>query len=675
MDERLAGGGKSDAKTVNADNGWKNKRLCMRKLILTILVCQHLLAVGFGQSGKYSVSSPDKQVVAGFYLGEDGSPRFTINHKGHEVLAPSALGLVRSDGDFASGLSILSVEEGNTVTDEYHLMNAKRSDIVYAGSKLVAHLAGKNMEPMDIIFQVSNDGVAFRYYFPSTSPEKKTITGERTTYTLNADTRGWLQPMQQSKSGWEHTNPAYEEHYLQDIPAGTPSPTGAGWVYPALFKTADTWLLITEAGLAGDYCATRLHCDSGSRDYHTSFPDAREVVLGGGLLPNAALPWYSPWRIVTVGSLATIAESTLGTDLARPAISFDADYVKPGKAAWSWIMSKDDSIVYSEQKRYIDLAASMHWQYCLIDADWDRKIGYEKIRELSAYAGEKKVGLLLWYNSAGDWNTVKYTPKNLLLTTESRQKEFARLQSMGIKGVKIDFFGGDGQSVIQYYTDILNDAARYNLLVNFHGATLPRGWARTYPHLMTTEAVRGFEMITFNQADADAEPNHCAMLPFTRNAFDPMDFTPMNLYRIPTRVQRKTTSAFELATAVLFLSGIQHYAESPDGMAQMPAFVVSFLQQLPDYWEDVKFIDGFPGKLAIIARYAGDRWYIAGINGENTEKKINLNLSWLKQKQGNLITDGQKPLTLVQQSVKVGSKGNTEITIKPNGGFVMIFQD
>jgi hypothetical protein len=395
------------------------------------------------------------------------------------------------------------------------------------------------------------------------------------------------------------------------------------------------------------------------------------VFTNEGLISNAMLPWSTPWRIITIGSLKTIAESTLGTDLANPAAKKDWSFVQPGQASWSWINSKDDFIVYDEQVRYIDFAAQMKWKYCLIDADWDRKIGYEKVKALVDYAKAKKVGLLLWYNSAGAWNTVKYTPKGLLLTHEGRQKEFARLQAMGIKGVKIDFFNGDGQSMIHYYTEILKDAADYKLLVNFHGATLPRGWARTYPHLMSTEAVKGFEMVTFMQDVADVEANHCAMLPFTRNAFDPMDFTPMNLYKVNSPVQRKTTSGFELALSVVFLSGIQHFAESPDGMKQVPGYVSNFLQTLPANWDDVKFIDGYPGKLVVIARRKGTTWYIAGINGEPVEKKILLNLAWLNDKKGTLITDGETGTSFGQQTITAAKA--VELNLKPNGGFVITF--
>jgi hypothetical protein len=378
-----------------------------------------------------------------------------------------------------------------------------------------------------------------------------------------------------------------------------------------------------------------------------------------------------------IGDLKTITESTLGTDLALPAKKIDASFIKPGKSSWSWILEKDDSTIFSVQKKYIDFAADMKWQYCLIDANWDKTIGYDSVKILSDYAKQKNVGILLWYNSAGSWNTVKMTPKDKLLTHEDRMKEFGRIKAMGIKGIKVDFFGGDGQSMINYYQDILDDAAANHLLANFHGATLPRGLHRTYPNMMTTEAIFGYEMITFGQQSANRAPDHSVMSAMVRNAFDPMDFTPMNLYKIP-KIKRITTSAFELATSVVFLSGIQHYAESPDGMRHVPEYVKNFLRKLPDSWDDVKFIDGYPGKLYVVARKAGNKWYVAGINGENIEKPLTLDLSFLKNKKATFIssgtsTNGDEP-SFDQKNIVVPANGKMEITLKKNDGFVAVFE-
>lgn len=618
-----------------------------------------------------TVSSPDKSITAIVQLKE-GSISYTIKKNGTTVIEPSSLGITMSDVDFSKELKLISVSKPVLVIDSYETLTAKKKNIQYKANKVIVSLKNTDGRQMDIIFSISNDGVAFRYYFPWLKNEVKTITAEHTTYIFNKDAKAWLQPMSVAKTGWEQCHPSYEEHYLQNIPVGTPTPLKAGWVYPALFQTNNDWVLITEAALDGTYCGTRLENDSASSVYHVAFPDPREVFTGKGYLPQNNQPWYSPWRIITIGSLKTIAESTLGTDLSPKAIAVDPSFIKPGKASWSWINSKDDFIVYDEQVKYIDYAADMHWQYCLIDADWDTKIGYDKIKELSAYAKSKNVGLLLWYNSAGAWNTVKYHPKDLLLTHESREKEFSRLEEMGIKGVKIDFFGGDGSSMIQYYIDILNDAAKHHLLVNFHGATLPRGWAKTYPHLMTTEAIYGMEMVTFDQRAADAQPNHCAMLPFTRNAFDPMDFTPMNLYKLTySKSIRRTTSSFELALSVLFLSGIQHYAENPGGMSHVPAYVKEFLRTLPNSWDDVKFIDGYPGKYAIIARKSGDKWYVAAINGENADKKLSLDLSALKKMKGTIISEGEGTELFQQKELQLSDPKKVSITLKANGGFVM----
>jgi alpha-glucosidase len=315
----------------------------------------------------------------------------------------------------------------------------------------------------------------------------------------------------------------------------------------------------------------------------------------------------------------------------------------------------------------------MGWAYCLIDCKWDAQIGYDRVKELADYAAGKNVGILLWYNSAGDWNTVKFTPRDKMLTHESRAAEFEKLKQMGIKGVKIDFFGGDGQSMIDYYTEILEDAAPYGLLVNFHGATLPRGLERTYPNLMTMEAIRGFEYVTFEQRNADEEPRHATMLPFTRNVFDPMDFTPVCLDRVNNRIKRKTTSAFELALSVLFTSGIQHYAEIPAGMAKMPDYVQDFMRHVPTVWDDIQFIDGYPGKFVVLARKGDSRWYVAGINGDADEKKLDLDLSSLPSiKRGQLIQDGVEGERFQQSTVELNADKKLELTIQPHGGFVFV---
>jgi len=312
----------------------------------------------------------------------------------------------------------------------------------------------------------------------------------------------------------------------------------------------------------------------------------------------------------------------------------------------------------------------MGWRYTLVDALWDTQIGYDRIQELVDYAKTKDVRIILWYHSAGTFNTMTPTPRDRMLTHESRVAEFTRLKQMGVAGLKVDFFGADGQSMIAYYHDIMTDAAPYGLLLNFHGATLPRGWSRTYPHLMTMEGVKGLEFVNFGQANADEIPAHSTILPFTRNVFDPMDFTPMVLDRLP-RMQRKTTAPAELAQAIVFTSGIQHYAETPAGMAKAPEYVREFLRAVPSIWEDIRFLDGYPGKYVALARRSGGDWWIAGINGEDTDRELTLDLREVAGgKTLVLISDGEDALGFRRQEVKVPGTGELKVVLKARGGFV-----
>ncbi|OFA01777.1 glycoside hydrolase family 97 protein [Duganella sp. HH101] len=614
------------------------------------------------------LTSPDRHVAVTLHSTAAGALSYSISRDGKPVLMASTLGLQLQGADLASALTLTATSKAHVVNDQYQMAVGKKSSISYRANEQTYTVRNPQQQAMDIVFRVSNDGVAFRYIVAEPALPHKKLVQELTTFSLPPAAKAWLQPIAVAQTGWGRTNPSYEEHYQMDIPVGMPSPSPAGWVFPALFKSGDNWVAISEAGMDGSFQASRLAPESLGGIYSIGNPMAAEVYPGGGLLAEVDGTLTSPWRLLALGPLKTVVNSTLGTDLAAPAIAFDKQLVRPGHASWSWALMKDDATVYDVQKKFIDYAADMHWDYTLIDADWDRKIGYDKIKELVGYAATKKVGILLWYNSSGPWNETEYSPKNQLLTHEQRVAEFKRLRDMGVKGVKIDFFNGDAQSMIAYYIAILRDAADAGLLVNFHGATLPRGWTRTWPNLMTMEAVRGMEFTTFEQADEDKMPTHAAMLPFARNLFDPMDFTPMVFGDIP-KIKRSSSNGFELATSVLYISGIQHFAEIPEGMATVPAYVKSFLQQLPRSWDDSRLLDGYPGQYAVIARCAGDTWYIAGINATSADKTLMLDLSFAGAKQGTIIGDGDAERSFTQRSIAKGKK--VAVTIKPHGGFVI----
>ncbi len=647
-----------------------------RVATITAVIIGYGVAAAAQESRAMRVASPDGSLVVSFRLDEAGAPRYVIRLNDKPVLQESRLGLIRSDADFSHGLRLISTSPVAPVRDRYEILTAKRRLNDYRANRRLFHLQTGAGQQMDIIFQVSNDGVAFRYFFPERSAETYRLTDEVSSFKFLPGTHAWLQPMSVAKSGWKEVNPCYEEFYEKEIAVGTPSPTGAGWVYPGLFQSGDTWLLVSESALSRNYSGTRLKSESPAGEYSVGFPDPRENFQGGPVNPESTLPWLTPWRVVVVGSLKTVAESMLGVDLAdKPKLGYSKLRIRPGKASWSWPLLGDQQTNYDVQKGFIDYAAEMGWRYCLIDALWDKQIGYAKVKELIDYARRKRVGILLWYNSAGDWNSAPQTPRNLMLTHTSRIREFEKLKVMGVAGLKIDFFGGDGQSMISYYHDILEDAAPYGFLLNFHGATLPRGWQRTYPYLMTTEAIRGLEYLTFEQKNADEEPSHAAMLPFTRNVFDPMDFTPMVLDRI-NRIERRTTSAFELALSVLFTSGIQHYAEIPEGMHKAPPYVRDFLKGVPSVWDDTKFLDGYPGKFAVFARRGEGRWYVAGINGESKARKLTLDLGELQVgRSGTLIADGDGGnLSFRAETIHLSAGRKLELTVPSRGGFVLVLK-
>jgi alpha-glucosidase len=605
-----------------------------KRLLITLFTIISFNSIYCQES--YLLHSPNKKLTVNFWLTSAGEPVYSVSHTGSFILNQSKLGIIRSDGDFSTDLILETVSEQSTISDTYTMLHGKRLKCSYSANKRIFYLKNPNAKRIGIIFQVSDDGVAYRYHFPETTDTPVKIFRELSSWHFNPSSTAFLQPCPDARTGWHFSQPSYEEYYQMNIPVGTPGPYQAGWVLPALFRFDKYWMCITETAVDTNYCGSRLSQFSPAGEYTVQFPQPQEGRTGGPVLPESVLPWYTPWRIITItDNLADLVESTLGTDLATPAQYDVSSWLKPGIASWSWVILKDDSTIFDVQKRFIDFAATMHWEYCLIDAFWDNKIGYDLIKQLADYAKTKKVKILLWYNSAGDWNTTPLTPRDKMIKKESRCSEFQKLKNMGIAGIKVDFFGGDGQSMIKYYIDILKDAAKYQLAVNFHGCTYPRGWHRTYPNLVTMEAIRGEEYVTFAQNFADNQPSHCAIIPFTRNLFDPMDFTPVNFSGIPN-IKRRTTSGFELASAVIFTSGIQHIAETATGMAAQKDLIKEYLRTLPRTWDDVKFIDGFPGKYVVLARRKGNTWHIAGINGENLKRTLTLDLSFNIQMHDNL---------------------------------------
>ncbi len=620
--------------------------------------------------------SPDKKIRLEVAV-DNGIPHYTVFYLKDEFIGKSPLGLVSSVGDFSKGLKIAG-HKNTKINESYTLNRSKTANVKYIANEIQYAFTNTNNDTINIIFRITNNDVAFSYLIPKNGKGAVTCTieNETTGFRLPAKSTTFITPQAPPLSGWEKTKPSYEEEYTKEEPVGIKSRYGLGYTYPALFHLGENgWMLISETGISGNYVGTRLSDATADGLYTVAFPQQGENNGDGPTTATATLPMQTSWKTITLGSsLKPIVESTVATDVVKPVVN-SSKIFDTGRASWSWIVWQDASCNYNDQVTFIDLAAALKCEFILIDALWDVNIGKEKMAELVSYAKSKGVGVLLWYNSNGDWNTAPQTPKDKMNTAEARKKEMQWLQQIGVKGLKIDFFGGDKQVTMKLYHDILTDAAAYGLSINFHGTTLPRGWERMYPNFVTSEAVLASENLVFQQGFSDRYASTATIYPFTRNAVASMDFGPVflndRLNRNPNEgTIRKTTDAFEMATAVVFFSAVQHWGLTPENLKEKPAYLFDYLKKVPTVWDETVFVDGYPGKYCVIARRKGDKWYIAAINGENQSKDIEVTLPMLKNKKVTVIQDGKDGKSMLT-SKEFNKETTFNFKLSANGGAVI----
>ena len=529
----------------------------------------------------------------------------------------------------------------------------------------------------DVIFRISNNDVAFKYkIYPQGETLSCVVKQEATGFVFPDGTTTFLCPQSKPMGGFARTSPSYETSYTADDVAGK-NGWGEGYTFPCLFRNGDNgWVLVSETGVNGGYCASRLLGHKGGA-YTIGFPQEGEANGNGTVSPGIALPGETPWRTITVGkTLAPIVETTVPFDVVKPLYPAKGEYTY-GRGSWSWIIGMDGSTNYKEQLRYIDFSAAMGYQSVLVDALWDKQIGRDKIEELAKYGKDKGVALYLWYNSNGYWNDAPQTPRGIMDNAIARRKEMKWMQSIGIRGIKVDFFGGDKQMTMQLYEDILSDANEYGLLVIFHGCTLPRGWERMYPNFASSEAVLASENLHFSQGSCDNEAFNATLHPFIRNTVGSMDFggSALNKYynadNAPRGSRRVTSDVYALATAVLFQSPVQHLALAPNNLTDAPAWAIDFMKEVPTTWDEVRFIDGYPGKYVILARRHGDKWYIAGVNAQKETLKLKVNLPMFSNGEKVRLFSDDKVLQGGVKQIGIGKKQELQLTIPCNGGVLI----
>ena len=624
-----------------------------------------------------SVNGPDgKLQLTVSCPSANGEVSYAVTYNGKQMLESSPLGMETNVGDFYRGLQ-LKEHKVTALDTVYEQSRIKASHIHYRANELLCSFVNGEGKNVQITFRVSNNDVAFRYTLPREQGKGSvTVNSERTGFRFPSQTTTFLCPQSDAMIGWKRTKPSYEEEYKADAPMNERSGYGHGYTFPCLFKVGDDgWVLLSETGVDSRYCGSRLS-DWDNGVYRIAFPMPEENNGNGTVSPAFSLPGSTPWRTVTVGeTLKPIVETTVPWDVVEPRYTTTHDY-KPGRGTWSWILWQDGSINYDDQVRYVDLAAAMGYEYVLIDNWWDNNIGRDRMEQFIKYARSKGVEVFLWYSSSGYWNDIEQSPVNRMDNSIARKQEMRWLQSLGVKGIKVDFFGGDKQETLRLYEEILSDADDHGLMVIFHGCTLPRGWERMYPNYVGSEAVLASENLVFSQHFCDNEAFNATLHPFIRNAVGCMEFGGVFLNKRLNRSNdggtiRRTTDIFQLATAVLFQNPIQNFALAPNNLTDAPQICLDFMKQVPTTWDETRFIDGYPGRYIVLARRHGNTWYIAAVNATAEPLKLKLDLPVLAGQEVSLYSDDTKMQPQLKLQ-KIKTDGSLQLTVQPQGGAVIV---
>lgn len=639
----------------------KQMRACPRKILFLSMIW--ILSLNSFSAG-INLVSPNKKInvsVINRQNSDTGEWYLKLNYIKDtltcEAIPDIRLGVSRSDQDYNKELKLVKTGKPVLINEDYTSLTGKRSHRTNSANEITLYFENPDKSKMNLTIRAYNDGFAFRYEFPGTDG-KYTVKDEYTSYSIASDTKRWLEK-------WNTANEGLYSEMNDDN-------TQQSWSYPALFKTRDNcWYLIHEADVNRNYCGSKLSNLENKSEYKITFPDKKDGNGLGESNPTITLPWKSPWRVIIMGGLADIVESTLVEDVSTPSVVKNTGWIRPGLVSWNYWSSNHGTKDYKIVCDFADLAASMGWPYTLLDWEWDSMSNGGNLEDALKYIHSKGVIPLMWYNSGGPHTGVASTPRDRMLTHENRVEEFTKLKKLGVAGVKIDFFESEKQDMIKYYLDILDDAAGFEMMVYFHGCIVPRGWTRTYPNLMTLEGVRGAEWYNNGSDFTMTAPEHNNILPFTRNVVGSMDYTPVTFTN--SQYVHTTSYGHELALSVIFESGLQHLADRPSGYYDLPDAARSFLKDVPNAWDDIKFIDGTPGRNITLARRKGDDWYIGGICNERFERNKTVALDFLPEGvryKLTVIADGTHDKEFSTSYMVVDKTSSINVKMLRRGGFV-----
>jgi len=618
----------------------------MKQFLIILTICLGSLSLSAQQpvspNGKLTVTNSGQGII--------------VNYQQQEVLNIPVLGY---EGIKSNRLKFKSIGK---VTANYQMLAGKKSSCTNEANEYVAKLSGN----VQLVLRLYNDGAAFRYEL---SGLKGKLPKEQTAYMIPEGTKRWMLQWTDSYEGFYPMSTTGKIKPIGRMAGVVKSDEGYNlrWGFPTLVEPQQgVFMLLSEANIERNQAAACLYTDG---DLLRVTPDVNEVNLEG--------KWHSPWRIAIIGDMNDLIQSTLVTDVSEPCKLSDTSWIKPGVVSWIYWAYNHGSNDYNIIKKYVDMAVTLKLPYVLIDAEWDQMQDGKTIEDAVAYANSKGIKPMIWYNSSVGWIDGAPTPKFRLNKPEDREKEFGWCEKIGVAGVKIDFFSGDCQRDMTYCIDLLECAARHHLLVNFHGATVPRGWQRTYPNLMSTEGVYGAEWYNNVPTFTNVAASHNTTLPFTRNIIGPMDYTPCTFS--DSQHPHITSDAHELALTVLYESALQHLADKPESYLIQPQQVQDFFGKLPTTWDETRYVSGYPGESVVLARRSGNTWYVAGINGTNDKKVLDVDLSFISGAKcvqtfadadpAQWQLDGQKDW-FISNSNQIPK----QMTCQPRGGFVLVIQ-
>ncbi|MCK8475691.1 glycoside hydrolase family 97 catalytic domain-containing protein [Microbacterium aurugineum] len=534
-------------------------------------------------------------------------------------LARIALGVDADGADLAAGAEIVGSDD-RELCEEWSAALGKATGPRSAVHRETTVTLRSGSLTWAVVVRVSDDGFAFRYVLPATATS---LGAEHTRIDAGDHGRAWVQEYQT----WYET-PRFGSD-LRDLAPGS-------YGFPVLVeRDPQRFLLLSESDIDGR--SSGAHVDWDGTVFHVTPADDRIEIEPGH---------RTPWRVIVAGTLAEIVATEL-IDALAPAAQPGALGPRPGRAAWSWWSSQYSGAYLDVQKRFTDFAAEQGWEHVLVDCGWDAAW----VPELVAYASARGIQVHLW----SAWSD---------LDGAESLRSLALWRSWGVAGIKVDFMESESQERYRWYDAIIAESARVGLMVNFHGSVIPRGWARTHPHVVSYEGIRGAEYYVFYGHPLTAA--HNVIQPFTRNVVGSMDYTPVTF----SAPERETTDAHELALGVAYESGITHFADDPDQYRSRP-LAAAFLAELPPTWDEVRLLDGHPDTHAVVARRSGDRWFVGSIAADTSDAAVELDPAALVGGPAAVWAIGDVDGALAELATpEPGAR--MRVPLAPCGGFVAI---